>query len=190
MAAIDQRSTKRQRNHSGLVCRPGEVQPFRSLGRRGSLRLVAVSGQSRLGVGGRAVHHVLAVRVPPLPAGVQAHRPQHADSRRLQLNDSAAPGRGRVPLPGDLLPGRAPRRTRSRRATTMRRILLVPARRALRRRVTGARGARGGQDPGRDDDPRSQGPDRGGRRRAGRGRRPRPAETRTLTSSRCGRASC
>src|SRR5438309_476953 len=79
-----------------------------ALGRRRPLRLVAVPDQSRLGVGDRAVRLVLAVGVSPLSPGVQAHRPQPANPRRLQPERLERPEGRRAPLPGHLHPRRPP----------------------------------------------------------------------------------
>src|SRR3989441_1920011 len=91
----------------GLVHRPrGAALP--PLGRRCPLRLVAVPDQSRLGVGDRAVRLVLAVGVSPLPPGVQAHRPQPPNSRRLQSERLERPEGRRASIPGFLHPRRPP----------------------------------------------------------------------------------
>src|SRR5882672_5691932 len=84
-------------------CRSPAVSP---LGRWIPLRLVAISGQSRLGVGDRAVPDVLAVGVSAVQAGVQAYRPKPADPRRVQPERWQRTHRRRNPLPGHVHSGR------------------------------------------------------------------------------------
>jgi len=103
------RVDKRQRNHSGLYAGL-EVQPFRRWAGGFRYDWVGVSDQSGLGVGPIEPYVlVLAVRIPPLPAGLQAHPAQSANPRRLQPERLERPDRGRAPLPGDLHPRRASR---------------------------------------------------------------------------------
>src|SRR5437867_10479495 len=91
------------------------------LGGRRALRLVAVRADARARVGGRAVHHVLALGVPALPARLQAHRARPVGGLRRQRRQRADRGRGVVP--GHVHPRRPPGASILREARRMARSI-------------------------------------------------------------------